>query len=70
MKIFIMKTCPGCKNVQEKIEEYKVADKFTFVDIHDNYEGYIPEQVPVIQDEILGNVVGENIIKFLDKVYG
>ena len=70
MKIFIMKGCPGCEAVKTKLEELNKTDKFTLVDIHDNYEGYIPEQVPVLQDSSIGNITGEDIIKFLDKVYG
>lgn len=65
-----MEGCPGCKAVKELIKEFKVESRFTFVDIHDNYDGFIPEQVPVLQDEAVGTVPGEHLEKFLTKLYG
>lgn len=69
MKIFVMEGCPGCGAVKTKIEELNKEDKFTFIDVHDNYDGYMPEQVPVLQDSTVGTIQGEEIINFLTKVY-
>lgn len=70
MKIFIMEHCPGCVAVKELLKKYKVEDKFTLIDINNKYEGYVPESVPVLQDSDVGVIQGEQLINFLNKIYG
>ena len=70
MKIYVMEGCPGCNAVRDKIKELKVEKKFTLVDIHDKYDGFVPPNVPVLQDEAVGTIEGEQLITFLDKIYG
>ena len=69
MKIYVMEGCPGCSQVKSKIKELGKEDKFTYIDVHDGYEGFIPDNVPVLQDGSVGTIVGEGIINFLTKVY-
>ena len=70
MKIYVMEGCPGCASVREKIKTLNVENKFTYVDVHGDYDGFVPENVPVLQDKSVGTIVGESIVDFLDKVYG
>ncbi len=69
MKIFVMEGCPMCDQVKKSIKELNKEDKFTYVDIKDNYEGFMPEQVPVLQDVAVGTIEGGGILEFLKKVY-
>jgi len=69
MKVYIMEGCPGCSQVLEKMKELKVEKKFTLIDIHKDYDGFIPEQVPALQDSAVGTIIGEAILDFLSKVY-
>lgn len=70
MKIFITKDCPVCEGVKHQIEHLKVKDKFDIIDLNDNYEGYMPEFVPVLQHPNIGTINGADLPAWLDTVYG
>lgn len=70
MKIYVMEECPSCKALKAQIKELGVEDKFTYVDIQDNYDGFLPETVPVLQHAATGTIPGENLPDWINTIYG
>ncbi|MCH9736758.1 MAG: hypothetical protein K0U78_19780 [Actinomycetia bacterium] len=70
MKLFVLKECPFCDKVKEKLVEYGQIDRFETIDVGEGYDGFLPEEVPVLQDKQVGTFKGEMLLVLLDKFYG